>query len=741
MTASVGTWESYAQLLTRLCPAISHSVFSGADAQPRWSSGPNAPALLRSTLESLSIVTTGRHGDADGVAVECAADACYGFRIRGALDEVLGFVALAIPAHAGAPHGVEALHLLIKPALDCLQSELSARAAIGELNDNLADNSRDLDLLQRLSEASPADGLQALAQVPEIALERLSGMVAAVLLPARNVTICRTRPGRSLEAQSALLAQMHSHLMTRAQLHGCTLVANKLVLDSANVAVPYKAISTPIRDESRRVIGALAVFRLADCADFELRDAETLELLARKGAQIIGASFDALTGMLTPAAFIAQVTAKWPATEERACASRHGLLYIDVDQLNVVNEDHGMHVGDEVIQSVAGLICRRGPEGTLASRIGGGRFAVLVPGCGIEPAARIAEELRSAAIKLSCSRGEKPLLVSLSIGVSRIGDRDRPLQHAMAAAEMACRTAKERGRNRVEIFYSNAQNFSRRPASMNLAAEVSAALACDSFELLAQPILPLSAAPADPRFEILLRARAGDGSRLGLEKLQGAGCEALIRDIDRWVVEQFTRRLADCRDLLRRHCARFSLNVSAASLVDGEFWSLVQERVRDTRIEPGTLNFEFSEEAATGRVGTIAPFMYRLREQGISFALDNFGRGVGSLSNLNSLPVSCIKIDGSLSRDLTDNAKSQSMMVAIAQLAKTFGLETVAGHVETDAIRALAARLGVDYGWGFFSGKPLALDQAIRDLPLYACFSAPADLRVAAGSRSAASGN
>src|ERR1019366_5065834 len=318
--------------------------------------------------------------------------------------------------------------------------------------------------------------------------------------------------------------------------------------------------------------------------------------------------------------------------------------------------DHGMQVGDEVIQSVAGLICRRGPEGTLASRIGGDRFAVLVPGCGIEPAARIAEELRSAAIKLSCSRGEKPLLVSLSIGVSRIGDRDRPLQHAMAAAEMACRTAKERGRNRVEIFYSNAQNFSRRPASMNLAAEVSAALACDSFELLAQPILPLSAAPADPRFEILLRARAGDGSRLGLEKLQGAGCEALIRDIDRWVVEQFTRRLADCRDLLRRHCARFSLNVSAASLVDGEFWSLVQER---------------------------------LREQGISFALDNFGRGVGSLSNLNSLPVSCIKIDGSLSRDLTDNAKSQSMMVAIAQLAKTFGLETVAGHVENDAIRGL----------------------------------------------------
>jgi EAL domain-containing protein (putative c-di-GMP-specific phosphodiesterase class I) len=149
------------------------------------------------------------------------------------------------------------------------------------------------------------------------------------------------------------------------------------------------------------------------------------------------------------------------------------------------------------------------------------------------------------------------------------------------------------------------------------------------------------------------------------------------------------------------------------------------------------LSFEFPEEAAAGHNEMIAPFMCRLREQGISFALDNFGRAIGSLSNLNSLPVSCIKIDGSFSRDLCDNPKSQSMMVAISQLAKTLGLETVAGHVETDAIRALAAKLGVDYGQGFFIGKPLALDDAIRDLPFYSCFTTPIGLFDAAAVRAA----
>ena len=383
-----------------------------------------------------------------------------------------------------------------------------------------------------------------------------------------------------------------------------------------------------------------------------------------------------------------------------------------------------MHVGDEVIQSVANLLCRRAREGTLVARVGGDRFCMFLPGCGIEPAARIAEELRSAAIRLSGARGDKPLLVSLSIGVSRLGDRDRRLDHALAAAELACRTAKERGRNRVEVFYGNEQNSGGGRATSSFAELAGAALASDSFELLAQPILPLRSAPADPRFEILLRMRAADGTRLGLEKLAGAAaCQDLARGIDRWVIEHAIERLAACRHLLRQHPAKFSLNLSVASLADGEFWRMLEDLVRKSRIEPGTLGFEFPEEAASAHLGTIAPFMCRLREQGISFALDNFGRGIGSLSHLNSLPVSCIKIDGSFSRDLLDSPKSQSMVVAIAKLANAFGLETVAGCIETDAIRARAAQLGVDYGQGFFIGKPLALDDVIHDLPLYACFT------------------
>jgi EAL domain-containing protein (putative c-di-GMP-specific phosphodiesterase class I) len=348
---------------------------------------------------------------------------------------------------------------------------------------------------------------------------------------------------------------------------------------------------------------------------------------------------------------------------------------------------------------------------------------MFVPCCGIEPAARIAEELRSAAIHLSGARDDKPLIVSLSVGVSRLGDGGQCLDQAMATAESACRTAKERGRNRVELFHGNEQNSRVNHPASSFASQAVAALASDSFELLAQPILPLSSARADPHFEILLRMRAADGTRLGYEKLAAAGGGNLIRAIDRWVIEQAVERLTVCRFRLQQYPARFSLNLSAGSLADPEFWRMLEDLVRKSRIEPGTLGFELPEDAASEHAGTISPFMCRLREQGVSFALDNFGRGVGALSRVNSLPVSCIKIDGRFSRDLVENSKSQSIVMAVAKLANTFGLETVASHVETDAIRACAAQLGVDYGQGFFIGKPLGLDDAIHDLPLYGCFA------------------
>src|SRR3979490_2675657 len=129
MTASLETWKSYAQLLARWSPRISHILFANADGTSWWSSDPASASRVQYALSLLLNTPTPRHREIDGLMeTEDSSESRYGFRIRGALGELLGLVVIALP-QPEARLDLRSVHALIKPALDCLQGELSARAA------------------------------------------------------------------------------------------------------------------------------------------------------------------------------------------------------------------------------------------------------------------------------------------------------------------------------------------------------------------------------------------------------------------------------------------------------------------------------------------------------------------------------------------------------------------------------------------------------------------------------------
>jgi EAL domain-containing protein (putative c-di-GMP-specific phosphodiesterase class I) len=110
--------------------------------------------------------------------------------------------------------------------------------------------------------------------------------------------------------------------------------------------------------------------------------------------------------------------------------------------------------------------------------------------------------------------------------------------------------------------------------------------------------------------------------------------------------------------------------------------------------------------------------MQRLRKLGCGVALDDFGTGLSSLSCLRDLPVTMLKIDGSFVRDVLKDARAESMVRAIAQLARSMSITTVAEYVETPEIGARVASLGVDYGQGFAIGRPIPFTDLLSELPL-----------------------
>ena len=111
--------------------------------------------------------------------------------------------------------------------------------------------------------------------------------------------------------------------------------------------------------------------------------------------------------------------------------------------------------------------------------------------------------------------------------------------------------------------------------------------------------------------------------------------------------------------------------------------------------------------------------IHQLNAMGCRLALDDFGTGANSLTNLKSLSIARVKIDGSFVRDIVTDQRSQVTVHAIVELAKGFGIDTVAEFVENQAIAEAVRKLGVDYAQGYAFGRPEplrdALDRFSRD--------------------------
>src|SRR5690606_36293585 len=129
--------------------------------------------------------------------------------------------------------------------------------------------------------------------------------------------------------------------------------------------------------------------------------------------------------------------------------AQHCVAYGNVDRLHVVNENHGMHVGDEVIHRTAEVLRAHLPANVVAARISGDRFAMFFPELSLEAARSFAEDLCRKVASTSFVHEGKTIELSFSVGVACVHDTKFPLSHALAAAEIACKAAKDRGRGRV----------------------------------------------------------------------------------------------------------------------------------------------------------------------------------------------------------------------------------------------------------------------------------------------------
>jgi diguanylate cyclase (GGDEF)-like protein len=711
------SFEPYGRLLRMLMPSLKGVVVHDGFANPVWASDDGDLAdELDSVKDAISNALTDQ-AEFPGVVRLDADQAVYSFAMRGEHVELLGVVSL-LARLSGARTEARPLpyvRQLLQPALECLRRELSLRSKLGSRERDLGVRERDLTLMLEMSSNQTATGdADEFDLILKSALEHMGCALAALWVPDKNIGLSLTRSGNPMSPDSLQRAQQH--LMAWMQLQQRTIVVNHISKVASDVAAPYKILACPVRHPSERVMGVLALFNPPSAHDFDSHQTRVAELLAKKVTTLIQAQYDMGTGLMTRHSFERQAKSLLAASPD---AATHCILYLDIDRLHVINETFGMHVGDDVIGSVAECMAKALAPPALSARISGDRLAALIPNMGMEAAAEIAERIRAAAAAIVPRAGQGSFEVSACLGVAPVGRADNALAHALATAEIACKAAKDRGRNRVEVFQDSDQSIIRRHTDIVVIGKLRDALGTDSFQLDAQPILPLRGNYGRPRFELLIRM-LDRGEVIPPGKfLSSAERYQLMPTVDRWVVHRACELLGAHGAAVGEDIARFAINLSGQSLQDESFLDYVVQEIKASKLPPNVLCFELTETATVGNLEKAQRFLRTLQDLGCQFALDDFGTGVSSLAYLKDLSVNYLKIDGSFVRDALINTRSESMIKAIAQLAKVMCMETIAEYVETDPLRARMADLGVDYGQGFAMGKAQPLEPLLRELAIY----------------------
>ena len=393
------------------------------------------------------------------------------------------------------------------------------------------------------------------------------------------------------------------------------------------------------------------------------------------------------------------------------------VLYGDIDQLHVINKLAGFAIGDLAISEVgAALQTAELPQGSCSCHLSGDRFTVYIPRTTLAQGRRIAEQLSKTVSGLSVTVHSVPTPLSISFGVALIPANEGGLSHALAAAEAACKAAKDRGRGRVEVYQDADQSIVRRNDDVLVADRLRQALEAGRVEVFAQPIVRLNGTQATANYELLVRLIGEAGTLLSPTWFMSAATRyRMLVELDRAVVGHVLAKLDAQRALLACKKLRFSVNLSGPSIGDPDFLEWLVSRVGGAGVPGEWLQFEITEMAAVANIAQTQAMIRRLQSRGVQFALDDFGTGVSSFAYLKYFDVKMLKLDGSFVRDLMSNSRSESLVRGIAQLGRGMGIETVAECVETYEVRDRLADLGIDCAQGFLFGRPRPFDGVLAN--------------------------
>jgi diguanylate cyclase (GGDEF)-like protein/PAS domain S-box-containing protein len=438
------------------------------------------------------------------------------------------------------------------------------------------------------------------------------------------------------------------------------------------------------------------------------------------------ATHDPLTDLLNRRAFEQSLNQALLSTKN--LQQQHVLCYLDLDRFKIINDTCGHIAGDELLRQVSSLFQGSLRKTDTLARLGGDEFGILLYQCPIERAVEIANTLRERISQFTFLWRNQTFSIGVSIGLVTINvNKFQSLDMAMSAADAACYSAKNKGRNQVHIYDTTEKELNQKLSEMQWGLIIPQAIANDRFRLCYQKIVPIENSNIkQEHYEVLLRLEDRSGNIiLPVEFLPSAERYNLMQQIDRWVITTLFDHLEQQYQTDWESCpiktlpSLYAVNLSGASINDAQFFEFIQQQFANTHIPPEIICFEITETIAITNLAKAAELINKLKLIGCRFALDDFGSGMSSFAYLKALPVDYVKIDGAFVQEIVHNAIALEMVEAIKRIAAVMGIQTIAEFVENEAIFQKLQSLGVDYAQGYAIAKPCFLDISSQKDKLY----------------------
>jgi len=446
----------------------------------------------------------------------------------------------------------------------------------------------------------------------------------------------------------------------------------------------------PVRDRENRFIGHLWIY---EDVTRERQTAEQLVYLAER---------DALTGLYNRHRF-QQELARTMLDSDRH-QTQCAVMFFDLDEFKTINDSYGHRAGDALLIRVASEISTLVRRNEVLARLGGDEFAILLPSVHGNEAEVLADRVVRAIAQIPFRFEGQNLRLTTSLGIAYYPGQAADADDLVARADIAMYQAKDAGKNTWRVFRADTEADTEMRTRLSWGERISNALDKGLFQLHFQGVY-----------------RAEDGTLSHLEALirmtdernpgqlimpghfiQLAEKSGRILDIDRWVIHEIVRRLAENPAI-----PSIALNLSGRSLSEPGLPQYIGDELRQAGVNPSRLIVEITETAAVSDLHDAQRMIEALRQLGCGVCLDDFGVGFASFAYLKHLHVDTIKIDGIFIRDLPSDPDNQVFVQAMVSVALGLGKSVVAEYVEDGPTLALLRQFGVDLVQGYFLDRPI----------------------------------